>query len=336
MTLNLTHPKLINFLQQLSQQQGILSYRDMAKKIRVQEKKVSVKTIQHWMNTLKGTQPEQQPQFFYYPAFYNEAIGLTAHIHKGTIPEHLKPWTIYSTILHNYTTEEQINTLLLPKKEKSITPITTGKTIYNLDGTAPEKDYDAIFKEHFKKCEALTQLNSLKKNPLIIPCIFEYQHRATNAQQVWNRFKNKVRNNIEYYCPKTKTEQQGIHAIRTTLKTIQPLIVEPRIEYLPYNQDKDYYHITTKKIHHTNNTTTNRKHTRKSTRIRYTKHQHRHEEKNRRTPQKFHTHTIPIRKKLRTKNRNVEKNTSLKYQVTSFKFEVSSCKECEINRILKT
>ena len=248
MTLNLTHPKLINFLQQLSQQQGILSYRDMAKKIRVQEKKVSVKTIQHWMNTLKGTQPEQQPQFFYYPAFYNEAIGLTAHIHKGTIPEHLKPWTIYSTILHNYTTEEQINTLLLPKKEKSITPITTGKTIYNLDGTAPEKDYDAIFKEHFKKCEALTQLNSLKKNPLIIPCIFEYQHRATNAQQVWNRFKNKVRNNIEYYCPKTKTEQQGIHAIRTTLKTIQPLIVEPRIEYLPYNQDKDYYHITTKKI----------------------------------------------------------------------------------------
>lgn len=248
MTLTETHPKLVSFIQQLTQQPRVLSYREISKNIKIYDEKVSVKTIQHWMNTLKGPDPEHKPQFFYFPAFYYEAIGLTAHQYWGELPQNMKKWCIYSVKLHDYKKEKQLNTLLLPSKNKKMNFLTSGKTIYNFDGTAQEKDYDKEIEEHFKRCEALTQLKTLRKNPLIIPCIFEYQNRATNAQQVWKRFKEKAGKNLKYYCPKTLTDQQGVHAIRRTIASLQALTIETRVEYLPYNSDKDYYYITTKKI----------------------------------------------------------------------------------------
>ena len=78
--------------------------------------------------------------------------------------------------------------------------------------------------------------------------MFEYQHRASNAQEVWARITKRLGKDVHSYAPRVHTEKQGVYAVRETLRALTSLMNEVHIEYLPLFSTKSVYYAFTERL----------------------------------------------------------------------------------------
>lgn len=288
MTLHNYHPKILEFLYQLTKLDRFMSYREIANHITISGKKVNPKTIQKYFKFLK--RPYNHPKsitknkFDYYPSPVYEKLGLMelCVLSEGVKFNEMPILSNKNYIgwLYNprYNKHTLITKYLIPPKKlgkfeiifnklkyKSVISdfkfylAHSGFTIYSkFDKTIDKSgnfiyennDYDEInnqifnFKTYLKSIEEVNILDKIKKNPLIIPVLFEYQYEFYSSIDVWNKLKLKLNNDVWLYFRKFKRKSDfiGIKKVQNTLSDIKNLNLynQIRVIYVPLEVEKNF------------------------------------------------------------------------------------------------
>ena len=283
MTLSYYDPKLLNFIYELTKLKKLMSYKEIAKNIKLESGSISPKTVERWFKFLKQKYPVKgsrtNEKFSYFPSFFNEKLGLVVTIVICEEPKEdlknfpLQYYQFYTAWLYDTKLNKgvRINTHLVPikhlnkfkekwknlKNKKIIKnyKIYTAhkgfefyspwhKTIDKNGVFHPEKNDEKEIDKQIKEFEdylhnlpSFRMIKEIKKNPFIIPVLFEYHYENYSSLDVWKRIKKSLGSNTWVYIKKKKkyTEGVGVKRIQQTIKDIYKfsLFHKMRLTYLP-------------------------------------------------------------------------------------------------------
>lgn len=88
-------------------------------------------------------------------------------------------------------------------------------------------------------------MNPIKKNPLIVPVLFEHQYQYWTSPKIWSRMKEKLGKRIYDYVSRNKvtSDAVGIKKVQQTLKEIyhKDIIQQMRIVYMPLELKNNFF-----------------------------------------------------------------------------------------------
>lgn len=264
MTLSNYDPKLLEFLYELTKLDKVMSYKDIARSITIQGKKVSPKTVERWFKFLRTpyehSKSLSKDRFDYFPQFSYEKLGLSHHyvILEGADERVLKEFPYakyqnYALWLFDSETKKSCLTISYPlplkhvlrfkeswsnmKKEKliknyDINHVYSGFMIYspwhkvvNENGIFyPENNIEQeierqIFhlKNYINNLPENKIIPEIKRNPLILPVIFENHFKSWSSQTIWEKMKAKLGERVWDYVRKKDSQGDGVGIKRVQL-----------------------------------------------------------------------------------------------------------------------
>ena len=255
MTLSMFHPKLMRFLYEITKQEKYLSYVGISKTIIINNKKLTPQTVYSWLSFLKKN------GFSYYPTIAYEKIGLSVlwvftnikDINKLKYKQFINNmFKIYSND-YNFVIEYLIPKDIINYFKNTIDDlfieVNTPLFLYskfdkcvdingNLNFENNTIDEINIFrlKDYIFNIKSNTlDINLLKRNPLIVPIIFEYRNNFSSVN-VWNSMKQKLKDSLWKYIKRKKEidDNIGIKKVQKTIRNINGHLHQVVVDYKPF------------------------------------------------------------------------------------------------------
>ncbi|MFH1174846.1 MAG: hypothetical protein V1725_06950 [archaeon] len=270
--------KLMNFLYELTKLDKYYSDNELANKILLEgSKRVTSKTIRSWFRVLdKGC-------FDYYPYPQYEKFGLQLYILFADADEHVLinkiPYQYYVAKWYSFRDLKEVLVLayLIPtgfekefgdlvKKEHALDnlrwyqlykagiPLALYNEFHrciNRDGSGklhkPKnlEEQLSLLKHHYQHLPRPVLADIIKKNPFIIPVVFEYSRDHWHSKQVWKALQRKFGKETWTYVQKRKSQQEGLglKRVQDTMKNLNTsnLFVQMRPVYSALEQANMFY-----------------------------------------------------------------------------------------------
>ena len=101
------------------------------------------------------------------------------------------------------------------------------------------------FRYYLNDLPKIEIMNPIKKNPLIVPVLFEHQYQYWTSPKIWQRMKDKLGKKIYDYVSRSKvtSDAVGIKKVQQTLKEIyhKDIILQMRIVYMPIELKNNFF-----------------------------------------------------------------------------------------------
>ncbi|MCD6590150.1 hypothetical protein J7K74_03125 [Candidatus Woesearchaeota archaeon] len=262
------HPKILEFLYELSKLDRYYSDRELSRRIRIQGEIVTSKTIRRWFDFLHST------CFDYHPYIEIERLGLELFyafypLKKGVIDS---PYSTYLNVSISLKSLKRVITQaywipvgnkdlmsgILPmvqsfySKEVIVGPlhrmIDRNGNIRVLDKLSMEQ-LESVKRvlSNLNRIEEPKMIKAVKRNPLIIPVAFEYDKEHWSSIEVWRQIYDKLGENAWKYFRKIKKKSKhvAIKHIQLTLRDFSELglIKFMNINYAPLEARNHYFWV---------------------------------------------------------------------------------------------
>ncbi len=262
------HKKILEFLYELSKQDKYYSDRELSKKIRINNERVTSKTIRRWFDLLESTCFDYHPyiyierlglELFY--AFYNEDKGIIISPYTSYLNKSIDLRNMRNIVTHSFWVPQGYESLMkiIPKIEKFYSKEVIVNPLHKMfddkGNIYPLKDLSEEQENNIRRViNSLKNIHEqeirgeIKRNPLIIPIIFEYDKEHWSSIEVWNSLKKK-RDIWKYFRKiKKKSDYVAIKHIQLTIKKISDmgLIKFMNINYAPLEERNHYVWICSK------------------------------------------------------------------------------------------
>ena len=251
------HPKILEFLYKLSLQDRYYSDRELARRITVNNERVTSKTIRRWFDFLHSQ------CFDYYPYPFLEKIGLgvyysfnnklllTNYLSYANISRDLSSFRKVYISSHWFPQDKAYTckkVLAFHSKEVIYGPL----HLYIKDGLInPLDNLDSKYKDHIKlsinrlkHIGTVSKLDIVYKNPIIVPLIFEYEKDHFNSVDVWRNIYSKLGDSVWSYFRKLKklSKDSAIKKIQILLKQLFEMGLFKKVMFIyPALEEKNIF-----------------------------------------------------------------------------------------------
>lgn len=295
MTLSDYDPKLLEFLYELTKLKKVMSYKEIARNIKIRGESVSAKTVERWFSYLRKSkvivEDKEYDKFLYFPKFYYEKLGLRYIYVMIEDPDKdilekfpFAKYQNYALWLYDFNLRKEILTIAYPLpvghiskfkqhwqkakdnkliKSYRIHEVYSSFMIYStwhkvLDNRGifhpslnDENEIDRQLKDfeyYLNNLPEVKLASEIRKDPLIIPVLFEHHLEAVSSQSLWNELTKNLGASVWDYIPwkKERTDGAGIKRVQRSIKHIDKsnLLQQMKMTYLLTQLDNSLFYIT--------------------------------------------------------------------------------------------